>query len=340
MGHINHFLVEQKVYKKRRKRKAWKKELNRFKNLLSKNSQQRSPQEYDLKKGSHIIIVPTNFSLIENTNGVLEFTTECKKVISTSSKSVFFDFSKVEEISPGAMSLILSITHDFSSHGIGVSGGIPKNQKARDVFEKSGFLEFFKTTRSKSTIQHNNTILVKGGGQIDQISTAPQVSKAMLTVFGKKSRNQKLQGMLIELMTNTINHAFFNTERNSNWYLSIFHVEDENKVKFCFIDNGHGIVNTINMKFFQSIQAALSSKQILTKAFDGEYGSRTGLSERGTGLIMIKNNFNDRIITNLKVITNNLFYDFDSDKLTELNHNFEGTFYFWELDTTCKDVNY
>lgn len=329
---------EKNTYRHRRRRKIWKKRYNRFKNSLRKEARHDGYEKFT--QAELTIKVPPNFSLLTHPEEVLKFASKCKELVHGNHRKLFFDFSKVVDVTHGSMSMLLSIIHDLSLHGIGVGGGYPINEKAKEIFEKCGFLEFFITSRKK-VLYTDNTILVQGGATIDQERTAPQVASAMNTVFGQPERNQKLQGMIIELMTNSVNHAFAGTRRNKKWYLSVYHLEEEKKVKFCFVDNGLGILSTINMKYFtQMLQSAILPERMLRKAFDGDYGSSTGLKERGTGLIMVKRNFEEGRITNLKVITNNFFYDFDLNHVKKIKNEFEGTFYFWELDTSCKNGNY
>lgn len=39
--------------------------------------------------------------------------------------------------------------------------------------------------------------------------------------------------------------------------------------------------------------------------------------------------------TNLVVITNNVYLDFDKNIIQEINVPFSGTYYFWKVDKTC-----
>jgi anti-sigma regulatory factor (Ser/Thr protein kinase) len=175
----------------------------------------------------------------------------------------------------------------------------------------------------------------KGKSKIEQKDSAELIHKAMKTVFIDKSdlRNQSLQGMLIELMTNSVNHAYLNEQREKTWYVSTNHYIDQNKVEFCFVDNGDGIINTI-VKLKERILT--DNEEILRKAFAGEYRSRTKLRNRGRGLIVVKDNHEKMTIRGLKVITNNVFLDFENNVTFKLKNPFSGTFYSWILDKSCK----
>ncbi len=329
---------EQKIYKKRRRRAIWRKRKNYNKNKQKKNKRELKRRVNPFKVRSRIVKVPNNLSLLDNTEIVLEFVQKCKAFINEKVDDLIFDFSNVTEISVGSMALFLSLIQDLNSDGITARGNLPKDERARDEFLKSGFLRFFRSIIKVRT-KYQNAILVQDEGKINQETSAPEVEESMLTVFGKATRNGKLQGMIIEIMTNAVNHAFSSSYKHTKWYLSIFHEIEKNKVKFCFVDNGKGILNTIRTKYF-GLDKTWDPETVIIKAFEGIYGSRTRQGERGTGLIAIKAALSENIISKLKVLTNDLFYDFETQKVTHLKNNFNGTFYFWELDTSCKNVNY
>lgn len=334
------YLIQKKVFKKRNKRRVELKLYNFIKNKKNKYKKTRPRNIYKINSPyCKSLVVPEKFSLISNLDSVLFFAEKCKSIKFSKIKILELNFSKVNEISDGSMAMILSVIHDLNIAKIKVIGSLPTNTEAKDQFIKSGFLNFFKTN-VESKEKHKNTILVQGRDKIDQISTSEVIEVSMETVFGLKSRNQSLQGILIEMMTNSVNHAFTKTPKNTKWYLSTFHIEEENKVKFCFVDNGDGILNTIKKKPFRAITDIFDPESEIIKAFDGIYGSSTQLKERGTGLLTIKKCYLANRIAKLKVISNDLFYDFETDKVEKLKTKYSGTFYFWELNLNCLHVSY
>ena len=104
-------------------------------------------------------------------------------------------------------------------------------------------------------------------------------------------------------------------------------------------DIGFGILHTLNRRFGTLIKEKLQLKkdtQILERAFERRYGSKTGESNRNRGLPLIKDRFEKNFIKDLKVITNNVFLDFtDNNKTRILSKNLPGTFYTWNIDINC-----
>ncbi len=282
-----------------------------------------------------VLSIPETFSISVDIEKVLKFVYNNKKIVATRRyNQMIFDFSKVTVIDDGATTILLSLFYDMSSNKIKVGlNNLPDNPEACLFIEQSGFIQYFTGPLAKKKAGLNTTIK-KGKSTILQKDSAALIHKSMKTVWGVDKRNQKLQGMLIELMTNSVNHAYLNKEREKTWYISTNHYIEQNKVEFCFVDNGDGIINTINVKFKDKLFT--SNEDLLVRAFEGEFRSRTKLANRGRGLIVVKGNQTNMTIRGLKVITNNVFLDFEKEIAVKLNTPFSGTFYSWIIDTSCK----
>lgn len=329
---------ELKVYKKRRRRAEWKARLNYIKNKRRKKTEAKKKRRSLTSKPKKVLL-PEIFSLHSDLNGVIQFFKSINNLYKLSINSVFFDFTEVRNISNGALTVLLSQIGWLKDKGIESSGNYPRDKEAREFLINSGFLNFFKTIGTRSFEKNVNTIVARGQFHTDSALTAKIIRDANKTVWGFRDRNLKVQGMLIELMANTVNHAYYNRKYQKGWYFSVNHISEEGKVKFCFVDNGSGILNTIHLKFSDKLSSLLginSAGDILQKAFDGEFGSRTKLSNRGRGLKAIKKAYDLGYIKCLKVLTNNVFFDFDLNESKEIDEDFNGTFYFWEIDKTCK----
>ncbi|MFI5160801.1 MAG: ATP-binding protein [Sphingobacteriales bacterium] len=283
-----------------------------------------------------IVEIPSKFSINSDIETVLFLVYKSKKIIETKRyNEVVFDFTKVISIDDGATTILLSLCYDMNYQRIRVGfNNLPKNIAAKKFIEESGFIKYFSGPLAKVKGDGPNTTIKKGQSTILQKDSAVVIHKVMKTVWGVEKRNQKLQGMLIELMTNSVNHAYLSNDREKTWYISTNHYTDQNKVEFCFVDNGDGIINTINVKFKDKYFT--SNEELLERAFEGEFRSRTKLANRGRGLIVVKNNHENMTIRGLKVITNNVLLDFENNVTFKLKTPFSGTFYSWVIDRTCK----
>ena len=122
--------------------------------------------------------------------------------------------------------------------------------------------------------------------------------------------------------------------KRKKWIVSTSHYKKEKCVSFSFIDNGVGILKTLNQKIDRKLITIFKGKQdLLQSAFKGDIGSRTGLSFRGKGLPFIKDKHDTNRISNLFILTNNVILDYKNNKFYEIPIPYSGTFYYFELNS-------
>ncbi|MBL4663163.1 MAG: hypothetical protein JKY22_06330 [Flavobacteriaceae bacterium] len=322
------FLINKSLKEERRKRK--RKNLNiRVGISAIRFHLMQNPQFYEIDG-------PENLTLkYEDSNKVLKF---IKKIKKYANKGYYIDL-KLENtkiINEGAIALLLSVISDLERRRIFFKGTKPKNNKANDILERSGFFKHMNGSISKKNRVSNNKILTTGKISTHQKTLVPEIHKAMETIWGVKARCPALYGGLGEMVRNSCDHAFQNAN-STIWHWGITHLENDNTCKFSFVDNGSGILKTNNSK---GVLRKLSkyfddNADILETAFRDGIESRTGLSWRGKGLPTIFEMYDDNIITNLVVITNDVYLDFDRKISKKINTSFSGTYYFWRIDKNC-----
>jgi hypothetical protein len=328
----NYQLSRQRYELKRRlKFKGWRKSQNKDK-LGKPQSLVKWQKDVD---DSIKITAPIKFSLTENINETLNFVTSIKR-LGSKGRKLHIRLAHIETIRQGAIAMLLSVVGELSEKGIRVSGDYPQNKEARKILEQSGFFNYVHGRIDEENKNTVNTILTKGKDVVDAKQSSSIVLDAMKTVWGVAYRNQALQGLLIELMANTVNHAFPD-KQHRRWWLSVNHDQSNNKVSFVFVDNGVGIINTLYLKFSKKIKNLFfeSDATLLASAFEGKVGSRTQLGNRGRGLPSIYKKQHQGHIRKLKVVTNNVFLDFENNTFKSLKNDFSGTYYYWEIDVNC-----
>lgn len=288
------------------------------------------------------IYLPEVFSINDDPNAVISLVSMIKRrVEKTRFKTFEFDFAKVKVVDDGAATILLSVCTDIHIRKFNVRVNLPTEERALKFMTESGFIKYFNFKTSDPA--NPNVTIRKGKARILQKESAAIIHKAMTTVYGTDGRNTRLQGLMIELMTNSVNHAYINKVKSKNnrrywrertWFISSNHYKDEKKVEFCFVDNGDGIINTISFKFAQKYLSFNDS--LLRRAFEGEFRSRTKLKNRGKGLVVVRDSHNKMTVKGLKVITNGVLLDFETGIATTLKTPFQGTFYSWILDQSCK----
>jgi len=327
-------IIQLKALKNDRKFKRYTKNQNRFhRRRLKKDKRARAPQDANPAISIQTIKIPETFSISLDVEIVLSIIYNTKKLIENKRFRQFnFDLSKTIVFDDGAATILLALCYDIHNQNKKVMVKWPNDSEAKKYIDQIGFRKFFQGyIPDRDSL---NETLKKGKSTILQRDTVPIIHRAMKTVFGQDKKNQSLQGMLIELMTNSVNHAYLNTRREKTWYISTRHDTQNKKVEFCFVDNGEGNTNTIYVRMGKRL--LMTREEILARAFDGEFRSRTREKNRGRGLIVIKNNFKKMTVRQLKVITNDVLLDFETGETIKLKTPFSGTFYSWILDQTCK----
>lgn len=295
-----------------------------------------NPRLYDSwEKHFYTMSAPAIFNLkFENAIKVISFINDLKYK-GSKGMNVNLDMSKVTDFGEGAISMLHSVINEIQAKGVRVKGTKPNDKEANSKLEQSGFFKYLVTTISKENRKTKNTILKTGDKHTPNTEIANEVRKSMETIWGVNARCQELYGGIMEMVRNSCDHAFDKT--HPTWHLGLSHFDSENKVKFVFVDNGRGIISTFKKTALKNfIHLFKNHADLIDTAFRDGIESRTGLSWRGKGLPTIFEMFTDKLISRLIVITNDVYIDFNSDIYVNLPIKYKGTYYYWEIDTTCK----
>lgn len=322
----NHKKDFQNYLKKSKRRRKYLLKKHNEKSLSSIQRRYR-----DLIYQSIIKKLPATFSIRDNPLQTIKFINDLKS-IKVLRRRIFLNMNAVEKITNGSIALLVSVIKELSLKGYRVSGNKPRDKDANKILEKSGFFSHMSGDIEYENLFTPNTILEQGEKTISPQLTAGIVRSAMKTICGVSKRNKKLQGLFIELMANSINHGFPHHEKKK-WIISTSHDEQGNSVNFTFIDNGVGILKTLELKILAKLLSVFTGKHdLLLSAFKGDIGSRTGLPYRGKGLPFIFETINKNYISNLFILTNNVILDFKNNKFYDIGVEFSGTFYYFELN--------
>ena len=293
----------------------------------------------DYNRNSNVIYekisAPKQFNLkFENCEAVILFINNLKKLGDKKNIQILMD--DVVEIGEGAIAMLLSVINEFTSKGISIMGTKPNNKDARSILEKSGFFKYLRTVLSEENANTKNIILRTGDSTTSHNEIATEVRNSMETVWGVNARCPLLVGGIVEMVRNSCDHAF-KSEDSITWHLGLSHLESTKLVKYSFVDNGKGIIKTFQkgpLKLF--LVLFKDNVDVLQEAFRDGITSRTGLPWRGKGLPTIYEMYTENIISNLIVISNNVYMDFDRKIYVTLHNNFSGTYYYWEVSDKCK----
>lgn len=241
------------------------------------------------------IIAPEKVSLIGNRDETLEYFSDVFEKIQLCGKGdqIYFDFHNIKYISNDAIMYIIALITNAKKirrFSVGVSGNLPSDPKVRDTLEKSGFYKY---------VQHGNFPVASSGNDRIQISSGKNINSPLVGTICEFVRSASetpcdtsgLYSIIIELMTNTNQHAYRDDDElmDNNWY--IFAQNCSSCVKFVFLDTGVGIPKTIKKKvreylkeFLEDFSIFNSDSAYIESALKGEERTETGESYRGQGL--------------------------------------------------------
>jgi hypothetical protein len=299
------------------------------------------------------VVAPDIFTLLRNTDATISFINTLKGCLNSKQK-VFVMLRQIKEIDYDAIVVLVSALVRFKAMNIRFNGDFPKEGECQRMLRQSGFLDiilgnekFSDTDEYEINPEQKNLISTHGQKIVRADLTASLIENAAQTVWGTKRRCQGIQTALIEMMMNTFAHADPMMEKGKHWWLSINHSDSEKKVRFSFVDYGVGIFKSLETKtpgnkWYGAISKMLeafrypNNAKLLDLILQGElHRTVTGEYFRGQGLPGIRECMEAGWLKNLHIISNDVHADVSKGEYVQLRRNFEGTFYYFELDSTC-----
>lgn len=309
----------------KRKRIAKNKRMkkNVFRNVKPKDSFIIPPTE---------VLAPRVFAL-ENLDSVVRFINDTEKRCGVeNSKSLKVNLDEVVAIDFYAISLMLSMLNRLSHKHINYWGTYPDNVNAKNFIIDSGFLNVMKSNIRKPANQRfGNQIFMVGKDSVDSHRIGKAVRESIAFITGTEGAYPPVYDNMLEICANSVEHAN-QYSVDKNWLVSISFEED--KVHYILTDTGLGILTTLKRKRsqkFKEVVTAKSDSEILYDVFHKVYQSVTGEINRHKGLPIILESFVEGFVSNLKVLTNKVLYDFDTNTSVELQHGFKGVLYSWTV---------
>ena len=347
-----------KMARLKKRHREFRRKKNRI--LNGKNESQRASERLNRQfAGYKKIIAPTNFSLTENTEESLLFISKLENCLE-SSKKVFVNLSKVEQMAQGAIVVLLSIMIKFKSKHLDFNGNFPQNEDAKKRLVDSGFFyELYKKNINLETKYEicRNKVLTHANKIVDTELSDKIISEISTLIWGVEKRCTGLQRVFIELMQNTNNHASYNIKGEHHWWTTVQFDKENHKAYFSFIDYGVGIINSLRYdqggKFFnilpyiKSLFCPQNDSDMLMLLLNGDIHETSNKYQktstkkyyRGKGLPCLFNACKDNRISKVVVITNHAKVEYENYRKTNLNTPFTGTFIHWELNYNNKNFN-
>lgn len=289
------------------------------------------------------ICAPREFDLSKFFDASYHFLSDVESALWNSKQSkIYLDFSSTEVIARSSFLYLYAIIdnqHDISlrkSDNNIIKFKYPTSSDANQILSDFRFYGISSGNLGDLRITHNNQIIISDNTVNNDI--AAQICDF---VFPNKSNIQLIKvlySMLIELMENTVQHAYidmnFMTKKHNKWYIYVKKLK--NRSRFVFLDIGLGIPSTISKKRLEKVKKVFVSKtdaELIMSALGEKDRSSTKLSYRGKGLRSIYNAFLNQDIAKLDIMSNNgrVILSQDDPILTILDENFTGSMLSWSI---------
>lgn len=340
-------------YRRRNYRNSLRSAKRKFKSKIKKKWKRQSEhgKTVEQRKRAYTfanyttIVAPKYFSFIEKPESTIRFLNKLEHCY-LRRKCVFVDLETIEYLDHSAVSVLISVMFSFKSRNIAFNGNFPTKSELKEKLISSGFFKYLRKPigdKIEYTIGQENQIFARANKEVNSELGLIVMAEASVTVWGDRRICKGLQRVLLELMQNTNNHAAISEKGAKHWWLSVNHNREEKRVSFYFVDYGVGIFESLKNKpaknkwfnWYEKIKNKLKyggDDEIFRLLLNGEmHMTVTGQHFRGKGLPGIKEVQDRNQISNLKIISNDVFADVNKFKYEKLSTSFSGTFVTWEL---------
>ncbi len=294
-------------------------------------------------KKEFIATIPEIFSFVKNLDETAFFLDRLIKRIEKKifKQAFYIDAKNVEEVTVEALIYIIAIIYNIKANRMlqyKFTGNLPMNKNARTVFEKSGYLNYFKIKRLQMP-DSSEYVQIVSGKKVEN-DTAGKICDFVNEKLSRGRLFTKiLYATLIELMSNTAKHAYNNQNGMIPcWYLYASY--ENGRVDIAFVDTGEGIPNTVKKKLSERLKFKVEDSKLIYAALTEKGRSETGLSYRGRGLPNIYKHVCQKELKEFVVLSGSgcCRFDNDNDKVVynENQRTIFGTIFKFSIMEVCE----
>lgn len=337
-------------------------QLRKFEHTISRRRWQKHLRKQPLGKRGHSLsrvfrenesrhiqqthVLPAVFSIRDNPEQVLAGFNEIEVALGEG-MPVYIDMKMVSSMSIESIMYLLSIMKIQKLKGtpFKISGNVPTSADNYDLLLNSGFFKFVNS--DGLALSHNgDTFEIAESDQVDN-AIARNICRFIMERMQVEQKSlYSIYDMVIELMTNTVEHAYVEGMHViANWYIYVHYDHENREMHFAFLDNGLGIPTTVNKTNVEKIKQWITSRNLLVfgqvdlieASLQGAFKTRTQEENRGKGMPGIYDALKRRRVLNLAIISNFGYYS--ESKKMDMKTNLHGTLYYWTMKKECFRAN-
>lgn len=283
--------------------------------------------------------MPADFSFIHNAEETIVYFDALISIIMKRifKQKFFIDAKNVKEVTTEALIYMIAIVYNIKANRplqYEFEGNLPITKTAKDVFQNSGYLNYFKMKKLRMPDSSSRVQIVSGKNV--EPETAKRICDFVIDKLGAtRSRINVLYATLIELMSNTAKHAYRDNKSGmiARWYLHALY--GDNKITISFVDTGEGIPGTLKKKFLEKV-FSISDSRLIQLSLTESGRSETGLPNRGRGLPNLFKHVEKNDISGFYVLSGcgSCMYDKETGELLlqEYNQKIYGTIFNFSIN--------
>lgn len=330
-------------------RKKYQEKRNSFKWKKRKKNKSFDKKRYyaRLRKNKRAPFIqhkaPNLFSFINNTNEVLKYFNEARKIFKDR-KNINFDISEVSELTPDTIAILVASIKDpkFIKTG-SCQGNAPLNKDLNKIFTESGFNEHISHSNGFKKSKKGNLLHKEVDRKVAEKTAKNACILGMDHVYNTKKINpvtypisSSLYEILIECMSNTHNHANLSKQGECRWWLYVYNNPKTKSTCYSFVDLGVGIFGSHYTHLYKKILKIAGLKKnidLVDDLLEGKINSRIEKDRelRGKGIPQIVKHSKNSFYRSFYIITNNVKINLTNGEREQLDEDFYGTFLHWEL---------
>lgn len=290
------------------------------------------------------LVAPEHFSLLEYTEETIQYFSNVKAHIAKAvpGDELYFDFSHIQSATPDAFLYVVALLHDnkkLNTFDISCRGNEPIAEEPKKVLNRAGFFKYVRSKAFHPKEDEDEQLRIYRGTASD-----PTLAGKICQFVHRRTENdidrigtKRLYAMLVELMSNTEQHAFsaIGEKRDPiycNWYSYAEDLGDS--LRFVFLDTGMGIPYTIRKNFLEKISIITSDSKFISSALMGTFRTDTNEHHRGKGLPEIYGSVQQGGISELQIFSGKGLCIVQTNheiKEIDLPVKFDGTLFAWTI---------
>jgi hypothetical protein len=293
-------------------------------------------QQAQSRRRFQTVQAPSVFSIVNNPDEAVRFFLNLE--LYAGRYNIQLDLSKVQTLTTDAIAALIATIRRLD---VFVRGNLPSDPDTQRMLLESGFFDYVSSTQQLPKVKRGS-IEQQKSKMVEPVVAKELVHFGTKNILGASQKCTAAYSTLIECMANTRNHASGRSDKNmpqkrkpaETWWATVYADTGRKKICFTFVDTGVGIFRSVRLGTVRKIYSLFGVKNdsdILRDMLQGKVPSSTSLSFRGKGLPYMNRLAQQKRISSLVIVANEVYANVSLGKFEMLRVQFHGTLVYWEI---------